>query len=210
MTEKEYYIEYLKRTAKFPQSVYHRAKHDAVRKIFSNIAINARVLDAGCGIGHITGPYADRYSVFGIDEQESAVQYCCQRWKGTYVQASLYDIPFEDNFFDLIVFLDAIEHLNQPVAALRELARVLKPGASILICTMNYASPLWLILEHTWHRFMGGTCKPYSADVHPTNYTSGLLREHCAGLFEETSLRERIMGMEIFYLGKKHVATKHF
>lgn len=210
MTEQEYYIEYLKRTAKFPQSVYHKAKHDKVHTIFSNMAAGARVLDAGCGTGHITGPYADRYSIFGIDEQESAIQYCRQHWKGAYTRASLYNIPFEDNFFDLIVFLDAIEHLDRPVAALRELARVLKPGASILICTMNYASPLWFVLEHTWHRLVGGSCKPYSKDVHPTCYTSELLREHCAGLFEETYLHERVIWMEIFYLGEKHVATKNF
>lgn len=209
MTEQEYYIEYLKRTSRFPQSVYHKAKHDTVRAIFSNIAAGARVLDAGCGVGHITGPYADRYSVFGIDEQESAIRYCRQHWKGTYAQASLYNIPFEDDFFDLIVFLDAIEHLDRPTAALRELARVLKPGVSILICTMNYANPLWFILEHTWHRFAGGSCKPYSTDVHPTHYTSKLLREHCAGLFEETYLCECVIWMELFYLGNKPVAAKH-
>jgi len=205
MDECSYYLEYLKRTSRFPQSIYHVAKQDSVRKVFASIPATSCVLDAGCGIGHITGPYSGRYAIFGIDEQRSAIQYCQAHWKGTYVQASLNKIPFADNFFDLIVFLDAIEHLDKPVTALRELARVLKPGAPILICTMNYASPLWFILEHTWHRFVGGSCKPYSREVHPTHYTSGVLRGHCSGLFEEVFLEERVMGMELLYLGKKHL-----
>jgi ubiquinone/menaquinone biosynthesis C-methylase UbiE len=203
MDEHSYYLEYLKKTSQFPQSVYHKAKHDMVRRAFAGISEASKVLDAGCGIGHITGPYSGRYSIFGIDEQESAVQHCRAHWKGSYVKASLYKIPFADNFFDLIVFLDAIEHLDKPVIALQELARVLKPGSPILICTMNYASPLWFILEHTWHRFAGGSCKPYSKDVHPTQYTPQVMREHCSGLFEEVRLEERIMRMEIFYLGRK-------
>jgi len=203
MNEQTYYLEYLKRTDRFPQSVYHKAKHEMVREAVSGLKPGARVLDAGCGIGHITAPYTDKYSLFGVDEQASAVQYCKEHWKGTYDQASLYKLPYEDNFFDLILFLDAIEHLDHPIDALRELARVLKPGGHILICTMSYSSPLWFILEHTWHRFFGGSCKPYSKDVHPTHYTKKILRDHCTGLFKEVSFRERIMKMELFYTGEK-------
>ena len=203
MDEKYYYLEYLKGTTRFPQSIYHTAKHNIVREIFSSIPVGSRVLDAGCGIGHITGPYSGGYAVFGVDEQQSSISYCKEHWQGTYAIASLYRMPFENNFFDLIFFLDAIEHLDRPVDALMELARVLKPGGRMLICTMNYESPLWFILEHTWHRLRGGACKPYSKDVHPTPYNSRLLHEHCAGLFEEMYLRKRIMGMELFYLGKK-------
>lgn len=168
----------------------------------------AAILDAGCGVGHISGPYCDKYRVFGIDEQLSAVNYCRKKWKGIYAQGSLYNISFEDNFFDIVLLLDTIEHLISPVAALRELSRVMKPDASILICTMDYSSPLWFILEHTWHRFFGGKCKPYSRDVHPTQYTEKMLRQHCNGLFEESCLQKRIMGMELFYIGKKHLPNK--
>ena len=203
MSDHEYYIDYLKRTDRFPQSIYHKAKHDMVRKAFDSLPRGARILDAGCGIGHITKKYCDLYEVFGIDEQLSAINCCRQSCRGNYIQGNLCKLPFADNFFDSIVFLDAIEHLAQPVSALCELARVLKHRGTILICTMNYASPLWFILEHTWHRFFGGTCKPYLKDVHPTHYTEQLLRQHCSGLFKEIYLKKRIMNMELFYFGKK-------
>ncbi len=203
MDNKEYYFEYLKKTDRFPQSLYHKAKHAMVKEMFDSIPGGSLVLDAGCGIGNITGKYCDKYDIVGIDEQLSSIQYCHNFHQGEYVQASLYSLPFPENSFDLILFLDAIEHFTQPVYALKELARVLKPQAHILICTMNYASPLWLILSNTWHRLFGGSCKPYSKDVHPTRYTPEILRQHCSSMFEEVYLQNRIMNMELFYLGKK-------
>jgi ubiquinone/menaquinone biosynthesis C-methylase UbiE len=203
MEDQKYYLNYLKRTSRFPQSVYHRGKHEMVHQVFSFVPEGSRVLDAGCGVGHVTGPYCEKYTITGLDEQTSAVSYCRALWKGSYIQGSLYKIPFEDRSFDLVFFLDAIEHLSDPVTALRELARVMKPDAKILICTMNYSSPLWFILEHTWHRIAGETCKPYSKDVHPTPYTENLLRKHCAGIFEEIHIQYRIMRMELFLTGTK-------
>lgn len=203
MDDKNYYLEYLKKTTRFPLSIYHSAKHDAVREVFSGIPAGSRVLDAGCGIGNVTGGCCGQYKIFGLDEQASAIQYCREHWKGTYVESSLYKIPFGDDFFDMVVFLDTIEHLREPVLALKELVRVLKPGAPVLICTMNYGNPLWTIAQYTWHPLFGGNCKPYSKDVHPTPYTAKRLREHCAGLFKEAHLVKRMLRMELFYLGKK-------
>ena len=203
MNDKRYYFEYLKRTDRFPQSIYHKAKHNMVRRMVNSLPGGTLVLDAGCGIGNITGKYCNKYFIVGIDEQLSSIQYCHKYHRGKYIQASLYDMPFVDNVFDLILFLDAIEHFAQPIMALKELARVLKPGAKILICTMNYASPLWMILGNTWHRLFGGNCKPYLKDVHPTQYTPQILRQHCNVVFEEVCLQKYIMGMELFYIGIK-------
>ncbi|PIY82060.1 MAG: hypothetical protein COX96_08980 [Candidatus Omnitrophica bacterium CG_4_10_14_0_2_um_filter_44_9] len=203
----KYYFEYLKRTDRFPQSVYHRAKHQMVRKIFDEAKPGAKVLDAACGIGQISAPYCQTYEIIGVDEQLSAIKYCSQHFKGRYVHASLYDIPFGNDEFSLIIFLDAIEHFTDPVRVLRELHRVLKPGGKILICTVNYANPLWFILENTWHRFFGGNCKSYLKDVHPTRYTQKLLRQHCEGLFEEEVFEKRILKMELFIIGKKRPAN---
>ena len=201
--ENKYYFEYLKRTRRFPQSVYHQAKHQMVRYMFEGLKPGAKVLDAACGIGHVTAEYSNAFDLVGLDEQLSAIRYCCQNSKARYLQGSLYNIPFADNEFDMIVFLDAIEHFTDPVSALRELNRVLKPEGKILICTINYANPLWIILENTWHRFFGGNCKSYSKDVHPSRYTQRILRKHCGGIFEEVDFRKRILKMELFYIGKK-------
>jgi SAM-dependent methyltransferase len=47
-------------------------------------------------------------------------------------------IPYEDGKFDYICFLEAIEHTENPYNAVRELARVLKPGGTLILSTPNY------------------------------------------------------------------------
>ena len=203
MSDQGYYFEYLKRTERFPQSIYHKAKHNMVSEMFLRLTPGALVLDAGCGIGNVTAKYCGLYSIVGIDEQPSSVKYCRHYCSGKYLQANLYKIPFKDNVFDLILFLDAIEHMKDSPVVLEELARVLKPEAKILICTMNYDSLSWIILQNSWHRFFGGSCKPYSREIHPTPYTEKILRLHCNKFFREVSLEKRLMGMELFYIGRK-------
>lgn len=191
------------RTEKFPQSIYHRVKHTQVRNLVNSLILQSAILDAGCGIGNITGCFVQNHKVFGIDNQITALHHCRKNFQGTYLNADLFEIPFIDNCFDLVLLLDAIEHFNKPITALHELARVLKSGGHILICTINYSNPLWYILENTWHRFFAGNCRTFSKDVHPTRYSAFLLREHCKGIFHEIYLQRRILKMELFFLGKK-------
>jgi len=47
-------------------------------------------------------------------------------------------IPYGDNEFDYVCFLEAIEHTENPYNAVRELARVLKPGGTLIMSTPNY------------------------------------------------------------------------
>ena len=92
-----------------------------------------RVLDVGCGTG---GNFAflDAYGrVEGCDYSEEAIRFCRMRG-GTPVQvADIYELPYEDDSFDLATCLDVIEHLRFDLLAFRELARVLKPGGHLLV-----------------------------------------------------------------------------
>ena len=53
--------------------------------------------------------------------------------KGVDLVASAYDIPFEDNSFEIVLCLSVLEHLEDPKKALREMHRVLKPNGTILV-----------------------------------------------------------------------------
>jgi 2-polyprenyl-3-methyl-5-hydroxy-6-metoxy-1,4-benzoquinol methylase len=53
------------------------------------------------------------------------------------VEASVYDLPFEDDRFDCVTFQEVIEHLEGAALALKELNRVLRPGGTLLLSTPN-------------------------------------------------------------------------
>lgn len=94
------------------------------------------VLDCGCGPGTITLGLAERVApgmVTGIDAEQSQVELARQNARGSaanlrFEAASIYEIPFPENSFDAAFSSALFEHLREPVRALGEIRRVLKPG----------------------------------------------------------------------------------
>lgn len=96
------------------------------------------VLDAGCGTG-ITLSWLARYStpgtVTGVDVSEHALDFCRKSGHDDVMNASVTDLPFDDETFDLIVCNDVIQHVPDDQRALDEFRRVLKPGGLLNIRT---------------------------------------------------------------------------
>ena len=95
------------------------------------------VLDAGCGPGSITLGLAAAVApgeVVGIDIQPSQVEQAralaAQRGVTNvrFEASNVYELPFPDGFFDATLAHSVLEHLREPVRALAELRRVLRPG----------------------------------------------------------------------------------
>lgn len=101
-----------------------------------------QILDIGCGTG-ATMDHLRRYGqTQGIDLEELPLQFSRQRGHQRVLRASAVQLPFADEAFDLITALDVIEHLADDVQGLRELRRVLKPGAPALIFVPAFEA-LW-------------------------------------------------------------------
>ena len=105
------------------------------------------VLDVGCGPGSITLGIAARIGkgrVIGVDLSESQVQLARESaaqqnvLNAQFRSGSAYHLPFEDAQFDAVYCHALIEHLSEPVRAMREFVRVLKPGG-----VMGVATPDW-------------------------------------------------------------------
>src|ERR1700741_369822 len=101
------------------------------------------VLDCGCGPGSITLGIARAVYpglVTGIDFGGSQIERATARATEeavsnvTFRVADCYALPFEDNTFDRIFSNALLEHLSDPVRALKELHRTLKPGGVIGVC----------------------------------------------------------------------------
>jgi SAM-dependent methyltransferase len=95
----------------------------------------ARILDAGCGTGGNVAWLGRRGVAHGVDLSPEAMRFCRKRGLTTVARASVLDLPYRGETFDLVTSFDVIYHLDvaDDVAALRELARVLRRGGTLLV-----------------------------------------------------------------------------
>jgi SAM-dependent methyltransferase len=94
----------------------------------------ARILDFGCGTGALLADL-DRFgSVAAVDADPSAVEFCRARGRAE-VQLVVpgASLPFDDGAFDGVLALDVVEHIDDDVATLSELRRVLRPGGLAVV-----------------------------------------------------------------------------
>ena len=74
----------------------------------------------------------------GIDADEETVARARDDYPGpTFVAGDVCALPFPDSSFDAAVCFEVIEHVADPAALVRELARVLRPGGTLAISTPN-------------------------------------------------------------------------
>jgi len=100
------------------------------RTIMAKIAqlAPATFLDAGCGEGFVAEILLRQLpglKLTGFDFNPESVELAKGMNPGaTFVEASIFDIPFEPNGFDLVGCFEVLEHQTDPYSALKELARV--------------------------------------------------------------------------------------
>ena len=110
------------------------------------------LLDVGCGPGTITIDLAARVapgSVVGIDRSDEVIAQAgaLARSRGvenvTFATGDVYALDFPDASFDVVHAHQVLQHLREPVDALRELRRVLRPGGTLAVRDSDYAAFVW-------------------------------------------------------------------
>jgi len=100
-----------------------------------------RVLDIGCGAGALGRTLKEERGtpeVVGVEIVEEAARKAEAVLDRVFVGSiEAMDLPFEDGYFDCIVCADVLEHLIDPEAALRKLARLLADGGVIVMSLPN-------------------------------------------------------------------------
>jgi SAM-dependent methyltransferase len=98
-----------------------------------------RALDAACGTGRHARRLVDLgHEVLGVDlTPEMLTRAAANVPEATFVEGDLRSIPAEDERFDLAVCGLALAHLEDPGAAVAELARVLRPGGRLVVSVLH-------------------------------------------------------------------------
>jgi len=93
--------------------------------------IRGQLLDVGCGCR----PYEKSY--FAGATKYLGADYLTDRSRPDVVCSAL-EIPFRDDFFDTVTSTEVLEHVPNPLLAMREMCRVLKPGGYLVLTTPMY------------------------------------------------------------------------
>lgn len=107
---------------------------------------DARILEIGCGTGGNLAALAELGELSAMESDAAACEWAsglgiCPVLPGALPGA----VPYPDGQFDLVCLLDVIEHVEDDLAALQKVQRLLKPGGRVLITAPAYR---WLWSEH--------------------------------------------------------------
>ncbi len=124
---------------------WHRGRQAIVRRLLAHYAPpGARILDVGCGTGATTLALRRQAPVVGMDVGRHALQIAHGRGLAV-ARASATSLPARPGAFDLVLALDVLEHLDDDVAAAREMLAALRPGGFLVATVPAYA---WLWSGH--------------------------------------------------------------
>ncbi|WP_193607756.1 methyltransferase domain-containing protein [Nocardioides lijunqiniae] len=148
-----------------PDDVYTHGHVDAVLRshrwrtaensagyLLPHVQDDSLVLDVGCGPGSITldlARLAHAGSVVGIDRSETVIAEARaaaeQAGVGNVELAvgDVYALDHEAAAFDVVHAHQVLQHLSDPVAALREMGRVCRPGGLVAVRDSDYSAFTW-------------------------------------------------------------------
>ncbi len=175
-----------------PAAIAHVAIHETVERMLSS-RDNGRLLDVPTGEGAL----AKRLLALGIDVTCADLYPEIFKLAGFTADKADLDgqLPYEDGVFDTAVCIEGLEHVENPANAIREFARIIRPGGTLIISVPNILNIeerlKWLFTGYTSH------FKPLSADV------LSEIRSEFAGI-EEVALHVNPIGYsEVRYLLEK-------
>lgn len=133
-----------------------RTAENSAAHLLPHLHPGLRLLDVGCGPGTITVDLAALVApgeVIGVDSSadvlERAVAHAADAASpATFRLGDVYALDFPDASFDVVHAHQVLQHLTDPVAALREMRRVTKPGGIVALRESDYGAMTWYPQSH--------------------------------------------------------------
>lgn len=152
----------------------------------AGISSGQRVLDVGCGPGALTAVLVSRAGTEAVSAVEPSVAFAAavrERLPGVDVRLSAAEqLPFPDRVFDAAMAQLVVHFMADPVAGLREMGRVTRPGGVVAACVWDHAGgrgPLAVF----W-----SAVRELDPAADDESGLAGVLDGHLAELFEQAGL----------------------
>ncbi|MCI0503084.1 class I SAM-dependent methyltransferase [Candidatus Micrarchaeota archaeon] len=195
------------RLYRHPNPFIRFIESERVRLILSAITDAERVVDVGCGEGYVLSRIPAKVRA-GVDISETAVKEASRDEKAIIVRSYAESTPFTDSYFDAAVCSEVLEHTEKPEAVVRELARIVRPGGTVVLSVPN--EPLInRIKDIVWSLglfsiLFPGVPRRQNDEWHLHSFDRRMLESAC----EAGALGiERIHSVPVFFLPVRYVAV---
>ncbi len=140
-----------------PPSVVHahavRTAATSCGYLLPHLAAGMSLLDVGCGPGSVTLDLASALGpdgvVVGVDSAAVAIEKATEaaaargEERTRFETADALALPFADASFDVVHAHQVLQHVAEPVAVLREMARVCRPGGLVAVRDVDFGATTW-------------------------------------------------------------------
>jgi SAM-dependent methyltransferase len=140
-----------------------RTAENSAAFLLPHLTPDAQVLDVGCGPGTIYAGLADRVprgQVTGIDPSAEVIAQALEvigdRGNLAFTTGDVYALDYPDAHFDVVFAHQVLQHIGDPVAALREMRRVTRPGGLVAVRDGDFGGMTWypeLPVMDEWREF---------------------------------------------------------
>ena len=123
-------------------------------KTIEKLASPGRLLDIGCATGFFLSLARDQgWQVVGTEVSSFSAGYARDKLGLDVRLGALRSLGFEDGSFDTVTMWDVLEHVTDPMAELKEVARVLRTGGILSIITPDAGSLVARVLGNRWEEY---------------------------------------------------------
>ena len=113
----------------------------------------SKLVELGCGQGPLLRHLArekllPEENIHGMDQSRTAVDFLKRALPKAHVDTGdIYQLPHAKESFDVCLLMETIEHLEEPVTALKQIIDVMKPGGSLLVSYPNFPRLDWRLFR---------------------------------------------------------------
>ena len=119
----------------------------------SILSSHSKLVELGCGQGHILRYLVEKKimpeeNIYAIDQSKTAVDFVKKLMPQAHLSVGdIYHLEFAPDSFQACLLMETIEHLEEPMPALREILRVIAPGGLLYVSFPNFLHLPWLAVR---------------------------------------------------------------